>query len=210
MRVPIRLSRIVPRKVRIRERHIAGERALPRGNAFGCKNRGVVSLRAAVPDDAMAVAEMHVRSWQVGYRGLFPAEILDTLDPAKFASSYTFGLTRADQPATMLAVDDAGAVLGIATIGPRTDISAPSDTGQLWVLYVDPDAWGQGIGGLLIRDARLRLSGRGFTKAQLWVELGNERAQRFYRADGWTPDGRRQEEEFRGVRVTELCYRTTL
>jgi GNAT superfamily N-acetyltransferase len=170
----------------------------------------MVSLRGAVPDDAMAVAEMHVRSWQVGYRGLMPAEYLDALDPADWARRYTFDRTDEDRPATMLAVDDPGAVLGLATIGPNTDPSGAAKVGQLYALYVDPAAWGQGVGRLLLRDARERLSAKGFTRAQLWVMDGNERAQRFYRADGWRPDGRRQEEEVRGIRVTELCFRTSL
>ncbi len=165
-------------------------------------------LRAAVPDDAMAVAEMHVRSWQEGYRGLMPSEFLDALDPASWASRYTFGPP--GRPATTVAIDGAGTVLGLATIGPSSDTSDASNVGQLYALYVDPAAWGQGVGRLLLSDARERLSAIGFTEAQLWVMDGNERAQRFYRADGWLPDGRRQEEEVRGIRVTELCYRTTL
>src|SRR6185369_5055950 len=36
-------------------------------------------LRSAVPDDAIAVARMQVRSWQVGYRSLLPDAYLDQL-----------------------------------------------------------------------------------------------------------------------------------
>lgn len=36
-------------------------------------------VRAARTDDALAVAGVHVRSWQVGYRGLLPDAYLDGL-----------------------------------------------------------------------------------------------------------------------------------
>ena len=41
-----------------------------------------VELRRAVPGDENEVAEVHVRSWQVAYRGLLPDAYLDALRPA--------------------------------------------------------------------------------------------------------------------------------
>ena len=46
----------------------------------------------------------------------------------------------------------------------------------------------------------------GFAEAVLWVLAGNERAQRFYRADGWHADGGRREEVVWGVRADEVRY----
>jgi hypothetical protein len=43
---------------------------------------------------------------------------------------------------------------------------------------------------------------RGFGDAVLWVLAGNHRAERSYRADGWTPDGGRSQDEVWGVRPT--------
>jgi hypothetical protein len=34
-------------------------------------------MREAQPQDAAEVARVHVRSWQVAYRGLFPDDYLD-------------------------------------------------------------------------------------------------------------------------------------
>jgi hypothetical protein len=41
----------------------------------------VLSVRAATPDDAAAVAGVHVRSWQAAYRGLIADAYLDGLNP---------------------------------------------------------------------------------------------------------------------------------
>ena len=47
-------------------------------------------LRPAEPVDAMAVARVHVRSWQVGYRGLLPDAYLDGLRAEERAERYDF------------------------------------------------------------------------------------------------------------------------
>ena len=53
----------------------------------------------------------------------------------------------------------------------------------------------------MIADARARLVARGFTEAVLWVLVGNERAQRFYRIDGWRPEDVKRTIEIWGVEI---------
>jgi len=174
----------------------------------GCENGSVLSMRTATPDDAAEVAGVHVRSWQVAYRGLIPDGYLDGLNPDDRMARYTFGATDRDQPSTMLAVED-GVIRGFATTGPSRDADT-SDAGELLALYVDPRAWGLGVGRRLLAEAREVLGRDGFTVAVLWVLVGNDRAQRFYRTDGWLPDGRRRREEVWGAAVDEVSYRRDL
>ena len=49
-----------------------------------------MEVRTAVPADALAVAQSHVRSWQVGYAGLIAQHYLDALRPEKRACRYRF------------------------------------------------------------------------------------------------------------------------
>jgi len=37
------------------------------------------TLRSATDADALAIADVHVRSWKVGNKGLLPQEFLDSL-----------------------------------------------------------------------------------------------------------------------------------
>lgn len=90
--------------------------------------------------------------------------------------------------------------------GPCRDQDA-AKVGELLALYLDPSAWGRGIGRSLITAARTRLSRRGCTEAGLGVLAGNERAQRFYRADGWHPDGQQRQETIWDVSADEIRYR---
>jgi ribosomal protein S18 acetylase RimI-like enzyme len=168
----------------------------------------MVQVREARPDDAAQVARVHVASWQAAYRGLLPDEYLDGLDPADRMARYTFGATDPDAPSTIVAVDD-GVICGFATTG-RSPHSDTPDAGELLGLYVDPGAWDCGVGRRLMAEARERLSGGGFTEAVLWVLVGNERAERFYRIDGWWPDGRRRRDLVWGVTVDEVGYRRPL
>ena len=164
-------------------------------------------MRTAVPEDAAAVADVHVRSWQVGYRTLLPDAYLDSLRPQDRLTRYTFGSTDPGLPTTIVATAD-GVIRGFVTVGPSRD-DGPRN-GEVHALYVDPNAWGLGIGRRLILEARTHLSLLGFKAAVLCVLLGNHRAERFYCVDGWLPDGRRRTDGVWGIVVEETSYRRSV
>jgi GNAT superfamily N-acetyltransferase len=165
-------------------------------------------LRLAEPEDAIAVARVHVRSWQAAYRTLMPDEYLDQLRPEDRAPKYRFGISDPLQPVTIVA-EQGTTILGFATTAPAGDRDVP-DHGELCALYVDPAQWGRGVGAALIAAARARLLELGFGKAVLWVLAGNVRAERFYRLDQWMRDGRRRTATVWGVTVGEFRYTRTL
>lgn len=103
-----------------------------------------------------------MRSWQVAYRGLFPDAYLDGLRAEDRMAHYIFGHDRPGSPTTVVAVIDA-IICGFVTTGPARDQDA-ADAGEVYAIYVDPQAWGRGIGRLLIAHARTRLSRQGFKK----------------------------------------------
>ena len=82
--------------------------------------------------------------------------------------------------------------------------------GELQALYVDPSSWGAGIGRTLIEESRSRLGQLGFTTAVLWVVVGNERARRFYRLDGWEEEDGVRREVVWDVPVDETRFRRHL
>jgi ribosomal protein S18 acetylase RimI-like enzyme len=166
-----------------------------------------VQLRLAEPGDEPAVADIHVRSWQVAYRGLMSDEYLDGLRPEDRAIRYTFADQGPGRPSTWLAVDGS-VVCGFATVGPCAD--DPDGAGELYALYLDPGRWDRGVGRMLIAQARAHLVEAGFSEAVLWVLVGNERAERFYRLDGWRSEGERRTDEVHGITVEELRYRRSL
>lgn len=160
-------------------------------------------IRNAVPDDALAVATVHVRAWQQGFKDLLPADYLAKLDPADRARRYTFGITDGSKPQTIVAVID-DAIAGFATTG------LVAGEAILHALYVDPDRWGSGVGRALIAEARKDLRRTGRTEAFLWSMIGNTRADRFYTADGWELVGEPKVEQVWGTAVSEQKYRRAL
>jgi GNAT superfamily N-acetyltransferase len=104
---------------------------------------------------------------------------------------------------------DADTVLGFATTSPARDEDAAAQ-GELCALYVEPDCWGRGIGGALAAAARNDLYRLGFRQAVLWVAAGNARAERFYRADGWTRDGSQRARQIWTVSVNTVRYNRVL
>lgn len=165
-------------------------------------------LRPAEPDDALAVARVHVWSWQKAYRTLIPDDYLDQLRPEDRAQKYDFSHSDALQPRTIVAAEE-GLIYGFATTSPSRDHDLP-DYGELCALYVDPVKWGWGIGHALVSAARLHLLGVGYKNAFLWVMAGNVRAERFYQIAGWVPDGMRRTESVWGVTIEEVRYQRDL
>ncbi len=174
-------------------------------------SRGMLStvfLRRAEPGDEEAVARVHVRSWPVAYRGLLPDDYPERLSPADRAARYTFADIRPGSPQTTVAVGEDG-ICGFTTSGPCRDADKDG-AGELYAIYVHPDWWNRGVGRLLIDDARSRLSQEHFSEVVLWVLVGNERAERFYRIDGWEPDGKRGLQDVHDITVDEIRYSRSL
>jgi GNAT superfamily N-acetyltransferase len=165
-------------------------------------------LREAVPDDAAAIADVHVRSWQAAYRGLLPEKFLDELRPADRATRYELGSLEPCAPKTLIAMIGEH-VAGFTTIGPSRDADAAC-AGELRALYVDPDHWRSGVGRALLLEARRHLRAAGYDEALLWVLDGNATAERFYRADGWRADGATRQEDPWGVTATVHRFRSDL
>jgi ribosomal protein S18 acetylase RimI-like enzyme len=166
----------------------------------------MLSVRDARPDDALAIAVVHIRSWQAAYRGLLPDEYLDALRVEERAARYTFG---ANDQQTILAVEDDATISAFATFGASRDYDA-AGAGELHALYVDPPRWDAGIGRLLMGEFETRMRAQGFPEAILWVLVGNEPAERFYRAWGYRHDGAHRHECPWGVDAEVIRYRRSL
>jgi ribosomal protein S18 acetylase RimI-like enzyme len=147
-----------------------------------------MDLRRATPDDAPALAEVHVNSWRSAYRGLVPDSYLASLDEARREEQFREFL-KADSQETYLAEQN-GEVLGFLTLGDCRDCDVDhKTTAEIWGIYLAPAHWRKGIGCFLCRQAERMLRSRGYEQATLWVFEENEPARRFYEAMGFEPDG---------------------
>lgn len=165
------------------------------------------TVREAQPADAEAIADVHVRGWQWGYRDLLPAEALAKLDVSKRAAWWTQVLAGAFDGSAVWVAERDGAVIGFAAAGPSRDEGAPEDEGELYALYLREDAAGQGVGHALLDAAVEDLRERGAANIVLWVLASNARARSFYEKAGWAPDGGTKTAPWEGVMLEEVRYR---
>ncbi|MCW3813420.1 GNAT family N-acetyltransferase [Micromonospora sp. DR5-3] len=154
----------------------------------------MLTIRREEPDDAAAIAEVHVRGWQAGYAGIMPDEVLRRLNPAAWAQRRRdLGTADPAHPFTTLLAEVDGAVAGFATFGPYRNNQDRGDLdpayGEILAMYVEPTHWGAGTGRALLAAARAGLAERGWTEYRLWVLSDNARARRFYERAGLSPDG---------------------
>jgi ribosomal protein S18 acetylase RimI-like enzyme len=148
-------------------------------------------LRPLTDADVDAVADVHVRTWRVGYAGIMPAEVLDALDPAAFAESRR---SRNAWPgAQTLVAEDGGTIVGFTSFGPHRRQHGGAEfmdgIGEIYAIYVAPERWGTGVGRALMTAARDALAAAGNTELRLWVLTDNVRARRFYERAGMVADG---------------------
>ena len=174
----------------------------------------MLRVRTMTDDDADAVADAHVTSWQVGYRGVVPDEVLD--DPGfrrGRLEGWRTGRWRTWAPGSaVLVVEADGEVIGFGHVGRERvdDGAAAGERGEVYAFYLHPRAWGGGGAGALMRASEHELRTRGFADAVLWVLRDNPRGRGFYDKAGWASTGRAGAFEVGGVTLADVQYGRSL
>lgn len=145
-------------------------------------------IRPASPDDAAAIAAVHVSSFLAAYAHLATTHRSAANGLAGRTEVWERLLRQTDGGhATLVATQD-GAVCGFVRIGPSPD---DDGAGHIFSIHVSPDMTGRGLGGRLMEAAVASLARAGFRRATLWVVADNPATRRFYERLGW------QEEDVR-------------
>jgi ribosomal protein S18 acetylase RimI-like enzyme len=164
-----------------------------------------VTIVQATVDDARAIAEVHVHSWQQAYRGLLPDEYLALLSIDQREQFWVDVLTNR-QSEVMLAIVK-GTVTGFISYAASRDNAAKTRKAEILALYIDPVYSHKGIGKALWQSCRDKLNSDGYQSVALWVVIGNTRASEFYEAQGFRQEsGIVEPFEMAGVSLLETRY----
>ncbi|TCP73219.1 L-amino acid N-acyltransferase YncA [Sphingomonas sp. PP-CE-1G-424] len=151
----------------------------------------MIAYRHAVPTDGAELAAMAKRSFTDTFGTLYRPEDLAAFLEQTFGEK---GLpAQLSDPAftVRVAVDEAGAIVGFAKIGP---VAFPGDWPataiELHQLYVRGDQHGAGVGPALMDWAIDVARADGRTEMILSVYVDNHRAHRFYQRYGFVEIGR--------------------
>jgi ribosomal protein S18 acetylase RimI-like enzyme len=165
----------------------------------------MTTIRPATPDDAPAIAQVHVETWRSAYRGIVPAAHLAALSTRQRTDRWTEILRKPDQ-ITFVAETPERGVVGFANGGPERETTDPRRA-ELYALYVLPDQHRRAIGRRLTAALARWLADTNFESLTVWV-LEENPSRRFYERLGGTLAGRK-EIEIAGRTLGEVAYEWT-
>ena len=138
-------------------------------------------IRQATASDIGDVARVHVAAWDAAKEGL---DLPSRRTAGERSQHWTAFL--GDGVGELWVADEGRGLLGFLSFGLSRDEDRPGET-ELYTLYVDPQAWGRGVGSALM-DVLAATD-----PVSLWVAERNIRARDFYERRGFAPDGAREE-----------------
>jgi GNAT superfamily N-acetyltransferase len=161
-------------------------------------------IRPALPDDASAIARVHVASWRSTYAGLLPDTFLAALSEERRADYWRGVLEHEGSPDLVLLAEhpDQG-VIGFVAAAPD-NTTFPGYDVELRAIYL-LETWQRGgIGRRMVQAAARELLARGHSALFLWV-LAENASRGFYAALGGQELGTKPE-QIGGATVTLLAY----
>ena len=106
-----------------------------------------VHIREATPDDAAAIAKVHVLSWKESFVGIVPDAFLEKLTIENRTKAFAERFGEPHYHMYLAELDDAG-VVGFADVGdPRYDVG--DYDAELYAIYLFHEFQGKGIGAPL-------------------------------------------------------------
>lgn len=162
--------------------------------------------------DAEDLARVHLQSWRWAYRGLLPDAYLRRLRHDALAGRWFMRLADPDLETQVRVLERNGRVEGFTTFGPHRDDPAwLGYAGEMHMLYLAPELVGRGYGTALLDRACMELADRaGCYWLLVWVLARNERARKFYEAQGLRPDGANRWDPFGPQAVPVVRYAAPL
>ncbi|HET7675731.1 MAG TPA: GNAT family N-acetyltransferase, partial [Gammaproteobacteria bacterium] len=97
-----------------------------------------MQIRHANAEDAAAIAQIHVETWQHAYSGIISSAYLSSLSIPRRTSQWTNTLANiGTMKFVLVAEDGAGEVIGFVYAGPER-LDNPRYRGEIYTLYVLP------------------------------------------------------------------------
>lgn len=163
-------------------------------------------IRHPRPEDADAIAALHVATWREGYAHLVP----DTAYTPEVVANvhHRWALRIATSPQDTFVAETVEGLAGFVLIGPCRDPDLDTRTVlEIYGFYVLPRFWRRGIGRALMNEALAEVGRRGYREVALWVLRDNPRGRAAYESYGFRPDGSDTELLWMGIPLRQVRYR---
>jgi GNAT superfamily N-acetyltransferase len=161
-----------------------------------------VNIREATADDARAVAEVHVGSWNDSFAGIVPDAFLKKLTIENRTKAFGERLGAVNYQMYVAELDD-GRIVGFADVGePRHDVGAYD--AELYAIYLFHEFQGKGIGALLFERIKQLLIEQGKNSIYL-LALEVSPYRPFYEKMGGRVVGKKQI-QLEGIDFNAVVY----
>jgi GNAT superfamily N-acetyltransferase len=167
------------------------------------------SIRAAAPDDAEAIAEIHVGAWRESYAELIPTERLQKLDVVERGRRWREIFRSAPSTDGIFLLNFPGeAPTGLASCGAQRnerlkELGYPAEFAALYILKrCQRRGGGRALMGAMAR----HLMGQGWGAASVWVFRDHAPARGFYEALGGVETGVEGAWTTLGLTLPDMSY----
>jgi ribosomal protein S18 acetylase RimI-like enzyme len=143
----------------------------------------MITIRPARLQDARTIARIEVETWRTTYAGMLPDRVLLRMSAERQAGTWA-GFVR-QRPGDVLVAEqrppasgNSDVVVGFGNCGPQRE-AVLGYAGEVYTLYIAPEAQGRGLGRRLLLGLFARLVQSGHRSALIWVVRANP-ARFFY------------------------------
>jgi GNAT superfamily N-acetyltransferase len=144
---------------------------------------GTVTVRRAAPEDAAAIAAIHVTAWHETYTGLLPDAMISALTvevrQAWWAQVLSSPQPGADEAAFLAEMDGEPVGFGLGNAQRAGALAAAGFDGEIRGPYVVRAAQGRGAGRALVAAMVSGLQQAGYRAVGAWVLRTNAPGRRF-------------------------------
>jgi L-amino acid N-acyltransferase YncA len=155
----------------------------------------MVDIRFARPEDAAAVARVHVAVWETTYRGLIDDALIEAPTVQQREAMWGDILTAYSATHPVLVAEEFGiGICGFGNAGPLRGEEVLGFSGEFKTLYLLPAYQRRGLGRAMLCRLAALLMERGHRSALAWV-LASNPACGFYEAMGGVLCAQRVDED---------------
>lgn len=163
----------------------------------------MIRIEPACDSDGPGLARVYVDSWRNTYAGVLPDAALLRMSVARWTAEWRWIVQHRGDVQPVFVARDGDDILGLASVGMSRGRDRPaagdyaassleSPVGEVYTLYVAPEAQDRGIGRALLAAGLDALARRRCTRSFLWV-LRDNPARFFYERMGGSPIAERVE-----------------
>ncbi len=161
-------------------------------------------IRKVQEGDQVALAYIQTESWKAAFKEILPEETLQKATEINRATAMYQGLLD-EHIGNGYLLEVNGAPHCIAWWDQARDDDMP-DYAELICIHSLQDNWGKGYGTKMMEKVLGDIKDAGYTKVMLWVFTDNNRARKFYEAQGFVTYGKTKP----CFETQEICYEKNL